>query len=100
MKKLILVVLLVVGLASIASAEWVNGYTRRDGTYVPGYERSPRNNQKWDNYGSKSNNDKGYGYSSPYSRDSDKDGISNQYDLDDNNNGVADDYERTNIRRW
>lgn len=98
--KALLVVFVVLVIPSISIAEWVNGYTRRDGSYVQGYERSPRNNQKWDNYGSKSSNDKGYGYSSPYSRDSDKDGISNQYDLDDNNNGVADDYEKRTRRRW
>lgn len=100
MKKLILVVLMVVGLANIASAEWVNGYTRKNGTYVQGYERSDRDNQKWNNYGSRPSSERGSSYSNPYTRDSDKDGIYNQYDKDDNNNGISDDYERSNSRRW
>ncbi len=35
----------------IHKARWINGYTRRDGTYVRGHMRSKPNNTKWDNYG-------------------------------------------------
>ena len=31
------------------SAEWVNGYLKRDGTYVSGYYRTDRNLYKYDN---------------------------------------------------
>ena len=31
-------------------AEWVNGYTKKNGTYVSGYNRSDRNNTVKDNY--------------------------------------------------
>ena len=34
---------------------WVNGYTRRDGTYVNGYYRTTPNYTKLDNYSTKGN---------------------------------------------
>lgn len=56
MIKTILAVLLgLVLIASVSSAEWVNGYMRKDGTYVNGYERSDRNNTVIDNYSYKGN---------------------------------------------
>lgn len=33
----------------------VNGYTKRDGTYVEPHHRSTQNNTQYDNYGSKGN---------------------------------------------
>lgn len=50
MKYLILVAIAVVALANTASADWVNGYYRSNGTYVQGYNRSSRNNTVTDNY--------------------------------------------------
>ena len=41
--------------ATHAFAESVSGYTRKDGTYVQGYERSPSNNTVTDNYSYKGN---------------------------------------------
>lgn len=35
---------------SVASAGWVNGYSKSDGTYVNGYWRSDPNGLKYDNY--------------------------------------------------
>lgn len=32
------------------NAGWVNGYYRRNGTYVPGYYRSSPNGLRYDNY--------------------------------------------------
>lgn len=52
MIKLILVVSF---FSSFAFAEYVNGYTRKNGTYVPGYNRSDRNDTKNDNYSTKGN---------------------------------------------
>jgi hypothetical protein len=50
-----------VGLALLAIApaaladQWVNGYMRTDGTFVPGHFRSTPNNTKADNYSTKGN---------------------------------------------
>lgn len=51
MKKLLLLVCLFVlpVLVSVASAEWVSGYTRRDGSWVSGYYRTERNSSVYDN---------------------------------------------------
>lgn len=35
--------------ACFAGDTWVNGYTRKDGTYVDGHYRSAPNAYKWDN---------------------------------------------------
>lgn len=35
--------------------EYVNGYTKKDGTYVAPHMRSSPNNQQWDNYSTKGN---------------------------------------------
>lgn len=37
-------------LSTVASAEYVNAYTRKDGTYVQGHNRSERNDTVRDNY--------------------------------------------------
>ena len=52
MKKIILTLL--GGLLicpSLIFAEWVNGYYRKNGTYVSGYYRSPKNSSVYDNDG-------------------------------------------------
>ena len=49
-------ILLIGLLASFACADtWVNGYMRKDGTYVPGYWRTDANDTKDDNYSTKGN---------------------------------------------
>ncbi|PJB22208.1 MAG: hypothetical protein CO114_01285 [Euryarchaeota archaeon CG_4_9_14_3_um_filter_38_12] len=51
MKKAILILL--GGLLicpSLIFAEWVNGYYRKNGTYVSGYYRSPKNSSVYDNH--------------------------------------------------
>ena len=55
MKKLILLVLALVLVTSLAYAERVSGYTRKNGTYVSGYNRSDRNSTVTDNYSFKGN---------------------------------------------
>lgn len=89
MKKIILAVSVLLFLATSVSAEWVRGYTRKDGTYVQPYQRSSPDNYKWNNYGPSTNY---YDKTNPYSRDSDKDGVPNYLDRDDNNDGKSDDY--------
>ena len=55
MKKLLLAVLAVVMMCSFAYADWVNGYTKSNGTYVSGYNRSSPNSTVQDNYSYKGN---------------------------------------------
>jgi len=50
MKKLLLAVLVVALICSVAFAEHVNGYMRKDGTYVNSYERSDRDSTVRNNY--------------------------------------------------
>lgn len=42
-------------LSSTAYAEYVNGYTKKNGTYVSGYNRSDSNSSVTDNYSFKGN---------------------------------------------
>lgn len=91
MKKMFLTAGVLLLFASTVAAEWVSGYTRKDGTYVQGYQRSERNSTKTDNYGPSTNY---YDKANPYLRDSDKDGIPNYRDRDDNNDGRSDDYKK------
>ncbi len=55
MKKLLLAALAVALMCSVAFAEHVNGYTRSNGNYVQGYERSSPNSTVQDNYSYKGN---------------------------------------------
>jgi hypothetical protein len=55
MKKLALALLLATISTAIFAQQYVNGYTRKDGTYVEGHYRSAPNNVKWDNYSSQGN---------------------------------------------
>jgi hypothetical protein len=50
MKQVILILCLIVFTGSAFADEWVNGYYRKDGTYVQGYYRSSPNNNPYDNY--------------------------------------------------
>lgn len=91
LKKLLLTATMLLA-TSHAFADSVRGYTKKDGTYVQGYERSSPNTYRYDNYGSKSNG--GYQrdeYSSGFgatnrknpswgSYDNDNDSIRNSYD--------------------
>ena len=58
-------------LPSAAMADdWVNAYTRRDGTYVGGYWRTERNGNPYDNYSTRGNVNPYTGvpgYKDPYS---------------------------------
>ncbi len=88
---LISILLFIVVFIGISFGEWVNGYFRKDGTYVPGYWRSSPNQNRWDNYGPSSNS---YDTYNPYQRDYDNDGIPNYIDMDDDNDGVMDDFDK------
>lgn len=54
MKKAIAIVLALASFAASAQVH-VNGYTKKDGTYVAPHERSAPNNTQADNYSTKGN---------------------------------------------
>lgn len=90
MKKIIIIAMIAV--SSSASAESVRGYTRSDGTYVQGYQRSSGDEYRSNNYGSQSNGG--------YQRDeySSGGGATNRSNpsygiYDNNNNGVSNSLE-------
>lgn len=57
MKKIIYLAVLLGSflISAAANAEYVNGYTRDNGTYVNGYQRSDRNETTSDNYSTRGN---------------------------------------------
>lgn len=72
---------------SQAKDVYVQGYTRKNGTYVAPHIRSAPDSSKANNYGpSKKPSER----LAPRTRDADKDGTPNYLDRDDNNNGVPD----------
>lgn len=92
--RLIALLLLLAAVSAPALADvYVDGYYRKDGTYVPPHTRSSPNNTRSDNYGRPNSSQRNDGYTSPYNRDQDRDGLVNQYDQDDDNDGTLDDYE-------
>lgn len=56
------IITLVLLLSSIASAEWVQGYYKANGTYVQGYYRTDRNSIEEDNYSYKPTQPNTYQY--------------------------------------
>lgn len=67
MKVSIFVVALI--FCNLANAEWVNGYIKRDGTYVQGYHRSDSDGSIYNNYSTKGNVNPytgQQGYNDPY----------------------------------
>ncbi len=69
MKTLTKITLALTLLATAASAraDWVNGYTRANGTYVGGYSRTPANGTPYDNYSYRCYPSQEPGYVSPRS---------------------------------
>ena len=67
MKTLTKIALALVLLATAAStrADWVDGYTRANGTYVGGYSRTPANGTPYDNYSYRGYPSQQPGYVSP-----------------------------------
>jgi hypothetical protein len=56
MKRLVLALLTVLMLSSAASAaDYVRGYMRRDGSYVPGHYRSSADGYRYNNYSTQGN---------------------------------------------
>lgn len=88
MKKLVLASIIFFELNTILFAQWINGYTKTNGQYVQGYNRSSKNSSTYDNYSTKGNYNpytgkkgtknpyKSYNYSNSYGKPSKK---SNSY---------------------
>lgn len=55
MKRTLLVLSLLALLAGAAHADYVNGYTRSNGTYVQGYHRSHADGNIYNNYSTRGN---------------------------------------------
>lgn len=93
MKKTIIFAILAVAAGQVG-AETVNGYFRKDGTYVAPYQRSTPNSNRYDNYRSESRGGiQRDEFSSPYGStnrsnpayglyDNDGDGLSNSIDME------------------
>ena len=82
---------------------FVNGYYRKDGTYVRPHWRSKPDGIKSNNYGPASYRQRqqyqGLSVIPSYNNDYDDDGIANRYDLDDDNDGIMDDYDSSQYGR-
>jgi len=76
---------------------YVNGYYRKDGTYVRPHHRSSPDGDVSNNYGRPSYQQQQQYKNSPvlptYKYDYDNDGITNQRDYDDDNDGISDRYD-------
>ncbi len=55
MKRIALIVALCLVSTSVGAQQWVNGYTRSNGTYVPGYYRSTPDGNPYNNYSTQGN---------------------------------------------
>jgi hypothetical protein len=54
MKRLIVTIMLLLGLASMASAWgyiWIDGYQKQDGSYTRGHWRTTPDEYRWNNLG-------------------------------------------------
>jgi len=85
---------------TFAKDVYVNGYTRKDGTYVRPHSRSSPDNDLSNNYGQASSSQRqqypGYTILPSYNNDQDGDGVINSRDSDDDNDGISDNNERKN----
>lgn len=92
MKRTVLFLALVTLSGAVLADQYVNGYTRKDGTYVQGHTKSSPDDYRYNNKGSQTNggsqrdeysagtgatnkSNSSYGW-----RDNDRDNVSNPYD--------------------
>jgi len=71
MKKVFLFITIIISFfSSLAFADsYVNGYTKKDGTYVQGYTRSSPDSTNWNNYSTQGNVNPYTGYEGTKARD-------------------------------
>jgi hypothetical protein len=84
---------------SLAYADdvYVNGYYRKDGTYVRPHIRSAPDSSLSNNYGPSTTDSQ---LLNPITRDYDKDGTANYLDSDDDNDGAADESDPSQYGRY
>jgi len=87
-----LIGILLMSSPAYAKDVYVNGYYRKDGTYVQPHIRSAPDGIRSNNYGPSRNANE---YLSPRTRDNDVDGIPNYLDVDDDDDGFVDDLDGT-----
>ncbi len=92
MRTITIAILAMTAFGAIAEARevHVDGYTRRDGTYVRPHVRSAPDSSRENNYGPSQ-----YYGQPPGQRDHDGDGLANRYDKDDDNDGIKDNRDRS-----
>lgn len=67
--RFLIATLLLASSLGVSADQWVNGYTRQNGTYVAPYLRSNPNSTRLDNYSTRGNSNPytgERGYASPY----------------------------------
>ena len=71
MKHIFLLISIIITLftSSAFADSYVNGYTKRDGTYVQGYTRSSPDSTNWNNYSTQGNVNPYTGYEGTKARD-------------------------------
>ena len=97
MKKLVIFAMVASIATPVFADTYVQGYTRRDGTYVRPHIRSSPDGSRANNYGPSDGSS--YGMMSPYGRDHDNDGMQNMYDSDDDNDGYGDNRDSSQYGR-
>ena len=105
MKKIFLIIVIALLSVPISFAQtWVDGYYKKDGTYVPGHFKSNSNSTTFDNYSTKGNvnpftGEKGY--KEPYSTSKKYNSFDyNSYDYNLNNNKNKSSYDWNNSSIW
>lgn len=99
-----IIVLFFFSIPIVFAQTWVDGYYKKDGTYVPGHFRSNSNSTTFDNYSTKGNinpftNEKGY--KDPYSTSNKSNYFNyNTYDYNTNSNKKKNDYDWNNNSIW
>lgn len=83
---------MIFGYNSALADKWVNGYTKKDGTFVQGHYKSSSDSYRYNNHGAKSQGgaqrdefSSGFGATNKRNsswgwHDNDNDGVSNSYD--------------------
>lgn len=98
MRFAILAIIFLASFSGIAQAGdvHVNGYYRKDGTYVRSHIRSAPDGIKSNNYGPSTSSSQ---LMNPQTRDYDRDGSPNYLDMNDDNDSLLDNYDGSQYGR-
>lgn len=94
-KQIILFLFLFVSLLGFSQDTWVNGYTRKDGSYVQGYYRTQQNSTRNDNYSTVGNTNPYTGKAGTKPRDSYYNSSSSNYSNSSYNNSGSRTYNNS-----